>query len=75
MDPGHDRSGAARCPWSGDLDALAPWSETADLIPGARLLTFDGDGHGIFGGRSACVDMEVTTFLLHGDLPSEGAVC
>ena len=42
----------------------------------AVLLTLDGQGHAAsYTGRSSCVDVAVTEYLLTGDLPAEGTVC
>lgn len=62
----------------GRYDPATPyhWAlEVTDLIPRARLLTYDGDGHTSFGGHSPCIDAAVTEFLLAGTLPPEGAEC
>lgn len=60
----------------GDPATPYAWSVSlADQLTSARLLTYDGDGHAIYGGRSACVDAAVDEYLVTGELPTEGAVC
>ncbi|MGD7705086.1 alpha/beta hydrolase [Microlunatus sp. Y2014] len=39
------------------------------------LLTLDGEGHGAFGGPSACINDAVLTYLTTGRTPPEGTVC
>jgi hypothetical protein len=59
------------------LDPATPYDsavEVSKLVPGARLLTLDGVGHGNVGS-SQCVDWAVTSCLLDGTLPAEGTVC
>lgn len=52
------------------------WSVSlADQLSSGRLLAFDGEGHGIYGGVSTCVDEAVDDFFLTGDLPAESTVC
>ncbi|WP_377270093.1 alpha/beta hydrolase [Peterkaempfera sp. SMS 1(5)a] len=46
----------------------------AELSSG-RLLTFQGDGHTAYGGRSDCIDTAVNTYLLEGQAPENGKVC
>ena len=41
----------------------------------ARLLTLVGDGHGAYGGESACIDSGVNRYLLSGALPPAGTRC
>lgn len=36
----------------------------------AKLLTLVGDGHGAYGGESACIDDAVDHYLLTGALPT-----
>ena len=45
----------------------------ADTLPGARLLTMEGVGHTAFG-QGACV-AEMSTYLVSGEVPAEGATC
>jgi pimeloyl-ACP methyl ester carboxylesterase len=51
------------------------WSEAlAEAIPGAVLLTYDGDGHTAYL-RDPCIDAAVNTYLLDGTPPAAGTVC
>ncbi|HVY45786.1 MAG TPA: alpha/beta hydrolase [Minicystis sp.] len=52
-------------------DAQALSSELADAV----LLTWTGDGHTAFGGRSTCIDDAVTTYLVGLLPPRPGTVC
>ena len=38
-------------------------------------LYYDGEGHGAYGGTSACVDAAVRAFLLDGTVPAAGTTC
>lgn len=52
------------------------WSVSlVDQLESGRLLSYDGEGHAIYGGVSPCVDRVVDTYLLTGELPAEGTVC
>ncbi|PWD50656.1 hypothetical protein C8046_08305 [Serinibacter arcticus] len=52
------------------------WSVAlADQLSSGRLLSYDGEGHAIYGGVSPCVDEAVDAYLLTGELPAEGTVC
>ncbi|RBQ15473.1 alpha/beta hydrolase [Spongiactinospora rosea] len=45
-------------------------------LDNARLLTYDGDGHGAYLlGGSNCVDDAVDRYLIDGELPREGSRC
>jgi len=39
------------------------------------LLTYDGEGHGAFGGSNSCVNQTVTRYLAAGTVPDEGTIC
>ena len=39
------------------------------------LLTYEGEGHGTFGGTSACIDRTVIAYLTKGDVPTDGTRC
>ena len=47
----------------------------ADQLESGVLLTYDGEGHGSYGGKSSCVDEAVVDYLVDGRLPGEGQVC
>jgi pimeloyl-ACP methyl ester carboxylesterase len=47
----------------------------AEQLESARLLTYDGDGHTIFGRSDACIDLNVVAYLVDLELPAEGTTC
>ncbi|PKQ32343.1 MAG: hydrolase [Actinobacteria bacterium HGW-Actinobacteria-2] len=47
----------------------------AKQLTSARLLIFDGEGHGSYGGNSTCIDSAVVKYLVAGTLPAKGTVC
>ncbi|WP_052847657.1 alpha/beta hydrolase [Streptomyces avicenniae] len=52
------------------------WAEgLAEQLDSATLLTYDGDGHGAYGGNSSCVDAAVNTYLVEGTVPEENTTC
>lgn len=62
----------------GTRDPATPylWSEAlAKQLPGAALLTRDGDGHTSFLRGNACIDEAVTAYLVSGTLPTPGTIC
>lgn len=61
---------------TGDPATPYEWAElTASALESAVLLTFDGEGHGAYGGRSECVDAAVRAFLVDGVVPAAGTRC
>lgn len=59
-------------------DPATPYTWTkalAEQLASGHLITFDGEGHGIYGGISMCVDDAVNAYILTGALPEEGLVC
>lgn len=59
-------------------DPATPYEDAVDMaqrLQGARLLTYEGTGHGAYGGRSSCIDQAVQAFLTSGVLPVEGKRC
>jgi pimeloyl-ACP methyl ester carboxylesterase len=60
------------------FDPATPYKDAQSLtrqLGNARLLTMDGDGHGAYGGESACIDAHVDAYLLEGSLPDAGTRC
>src|SRR5215207_2049870 len=53
----------------GDCDASAPieltGQKTAELIPGSRLLIYEGSGHGLYAADHKCVNADILEFI-HG---------
>lgn len=47
----------------------------ADQLESGVLLTYEGEGHGAFGGSNECVNRTVMGYLARGAIPSEGTVC
>ncbi len=45
------------------------------LLPGSRLVTFQGDDHTSFGSGHACIDDAVVPYLIDGKLPAAGVKC
>ncbi|MBB5074583.1 alpha/beta hydrolase [Nonomuraea endophytica] len=61
---------------TGDPDGVYEYaSDLAGQLSSARLLTWDGDRHGAYGGKNACVDAAVDAYLLKGALPGPGSRC
>ena len=60
-------------------DPATPYAWAQDLtgqLVSAHLVTYDGDGHTVYGsGKSSCVDATVNAYLLHGVVPREGLRC
>ncbi|HYJ66936.1 MAG TPA: alpha/beta hydrolase [Nocardioidaceae bacterium] len=54
-------------------DPASPYEGARALVGelgNAKLLTLVGDGHGAYGGESACIDDAVDHYLLTGALPT-----
>jgi pimeloyl-ACP methyl ester carboxylesterase len=49
--------------------------KVAEMLPGARLLTWEGDGHTAYRHGSGCVDETVDAFLIDGTLPESDVIC
>ena len=47
----------------------------AQQLQSGVLVTYEGEGHGTFGGKSACVDRLVIAYLTNGTVPSDGVKC
>jgi pimeloyl-ACP methyl ester carboxylesterase len=59
-------------------DPATPYAWAVSLsgvLGGSRLLTFEGDGHTIFGYGIPCIDDAVVAYLVGGDLPAAGTRC
>jgi pimeloyl-ACP methyl ester carboxylesterase len=59
-------------------DPATPYASAQKLASGlsdATLLTFEGEGHTAYGGKSSCVDDAVEAFLLTGKRPAAGTRC
>ncbi|HWD01521.1 MAG TPA: alpha/beta hydrolase [Amycolatopsis sp.] len=51
------------------------WAQHVARESGARLLTYDGAGHGAYFKNSACVVSTTDRFLIDGVLPAAGTHC
>jgi len=47
----------------------------AKQLTSATLITYTGEGHGTFGGKSKCVDDAVIAYLTQGTIPADGLRC
>ena len=59
-------------------DPATPYEWARDVaqeVDGARLLTYDGDGHTAYRGGSSCIDRAVDRYLVGGRLPAVGTRC
>lgn len=59
-------------------DSATPYKQAvtmASTLESASLLTYDGEGHATYGGKSSCVDKAVVTFFTKGTRPDDGTVC
>lgn len=62
----------------GTGDNATPYQQAvsmADQLESATLLTYDGEGHGAYGSKSACIDRAVVEYLVDGKLPKQGTTC
>jgi pimeloyl-ACP methyl ester carboxylesterase len=41
----------------------------------ARLLTYEGEGHGAYTSGNRCIQRRIDAYLLNGKLTARGAVC
>jgi hypothetical protein len=60
-------------------DPATPYSQAQALagkiLSNAFLLTYNGEGHTIYGQQVACVDNPVDKFFLTGELPDRDPNC
>ena len=60
-------------------DPATPYAWAQDLagqLGSARLVTYDGDGHTVYGdGKSSCVDVAVNAYLIDRTPPHPGLRC
>jgi len=59
-------------------DPATPYQQAVTMakqLGSGVLLTYDGEGHGAYGGKSACVDDAVVAYLTRGTVPAKGATC
>ena len=76
-----DLRGAAARPLlviGGTGDNATPYQQAVDMaeqLASGILVTYEGEGHGTFGGKSRCVDKIVIAYLVKGKLPEDGVRC
>jgi pimeloyl-ACP methyl ester carboxylesterase len=79
--PALDIRGAGAAPIvvvGGTGDNATPYQQAvamADQLESAVLVTYQGEGHGSFGGKSSCVDGLVVAYLVRGTVPKDGVRC
>lgn len=62
----------------GTGDSATPYKQAqwmAEKLESGFLVTFDGEGHGSYGGKSKCIDDTVVAYLTKGTVPQRGLVC
>ncbi|WP_028708800.1 alpha/beta hydrolase [Propionicicella superfundia] len=62
----------------GTGDSATPYQQAkwmADQLESGFLVTFDGAGHGAYGGKSSCIDSAVVAYLTTGAATADGLVC
>ena len=62
----------------GTGDSATPYKQAqwmAEQLDSGFLLTFDGAGHGAYGGKSSCIDKAVVAYLTKGTVPAENTTC
>lgn len=58
-----------------DFATVYDWTETAVEQADGHLITYEGYGHAIYGGYSACVDDPVNAYFVDRTVPEEGLSC
>jgi TAP-like protein len=59
-------------------DPVTPYEagvNTAERLETGVLLTHEGEGHGVVGGDSPCVDDAVARYLVDLEPPDDGTTC
>jgi pimeloyl-ACP methyl ester carboxylesterase len=59
-------------------DSATPYqyaSWMSDKLESAVLVTYSGNGHGTYGGKSTCVDNAVVAYFAKGTVPPDGLYC
>jgi len=62
----------------GTGDNATPYQQAvtmAEQLDSGVLLTYEGEGHGSYGGKSPCVNSVVIAYLVNGTLPEDGFTC
>jgi pimeloyl-ACP methyl ester carboxylesterase len=59
-------------------DNATPYQQAvamAKQLKSGVLVTYTGEGHGSYGGKSACIDAIVVAYLVKGTMPADGVRC
>ncbi|MHB1009354.1 MAG: alpha/beta hydrolase [Propionibacteriaceae bacterium] len=59
-------------------DSATPYQYAAwmaDQLDSGVLVTYNGNGHATYGGKSACVDKAVVAYFAKGTVPPDGLFC
>ncbi|HOQ51988.1 MAG TPA: alpha/beta hydrolase [Micropruina sp.] len=59
-------------------DPATPYQNAVTMakqLKSGVLVTYEGEGHGTFGGKSTCVDALVIDYLTKGTVPTDGVRC
>lgn len=59
-------------------DPATPYQNAVTMakqLTSGVLLTYEGEGHGTFGGKSSCIDNAVIAYLTQGTVPADGTRC
>ncbi len=62
----------------GKGDNATPYQQAVTMakqLTSGVLVTYTGEGHGTYGGKSACVDRIVVKYLVSGTVPKDGVTC
>jgi pimeloyl-ACP methyl ester carboxylesterase len=62
----------------GTGDNATPYQQAVSMakqLESGILVTYEGEGHGSYGGKSTCVDRIVVGYLVKGTLPADGVRC
>lgn len=62
----------------GTGDNATPYQQAvsmAEQLASGVLVTYAGEGHGAYGGKSDCVDRIVVDYLVEGTVPADGVRC
>ena len=62
----------------GTGDNATPYQQAvsmAEQLKSGVLVTYSGEGHGSYGGKSPCVDAIVVAYLVKGTVPADGVRC
>ena len=58
-----------------DYATVYEWSLASSEQADGHLITYEGYGHTIYGGPSACVNAPVDAYFIDREVPEEGLSC